>query len=184
MLWLCNCIELSVIGLDTFIGVIVALLALIFTITIGYQIINAIEFRREIMDLKVRQSIIDTNYNNYIKLALNLQSGICDSNAQFQYEKGDYFEAFVSNNTALFFAIEADQPNQLNRIHQLRLITTKISSSITNFEKGSHEIVSYSNKNKATTSYRNCFGTEYDEVMAEFWRKISQLGYIKPTDSL
>ena len=184
VLWLCDSIELSIIGLDTFIGVIVALLALIFTITIGYQIINVIEFRREILDLKARQSIIDANYNNYIKLAQNLQSGICDSNAQLQYEKGDYFEAFVSYNTALFFAIEADQRNQLERIHQLKLITTKISSPITNFDKGSLEIVSYTNKIKATTSYRNCLGSEYDEVMADFWSKISQMGYKKPTDSL
>lgn len=184
LLWLCDSIELSIIGLDTFIGVIVALLALIFTITIGYQIINTIEFRREIMDLKTKQSIIEINYNNYLKLAQNLQSGICDSNAQFQYDKGDYFEAFVSYNTALFFAIEADQPKQLKRIHQLRRITSKISSPITNFDKGSHEIVSYTNKIKATTSYRNCLGSEYDEVMADFWSKISQMGYKKPLDSL
>ncbi|MDE5876892.1 MAG: hypothetical protein K2H47_05275 [Muribaculaceae bacterium] len=184
LLWLCDSIELSVIGLDTFIGVIVALLALIFTVTIGYQIINTIEFRREIMDLKTRQHIIETNYNNYIKLAQNLQSGICASNAQFQYEKGNYFEAFVSYNTALFFAIEADQPNQSNFINQLRLITVNISSPITNFDKGSQELILYTKKIKATTSYRNCLGSEYDKVMNDFWSKISQMGYKKPTDSL
>ncbi len=45
LLWLCDSIKLSIIGLDTLIGVIVALLALIFTIAIGYQIINAIEIK-------------------------------------------------------------------------------------------------------------------------------------------
>ena len=52
VLWICDSMELSVISLDTFIGVIVALLAIIVTVAIGYQIINAIEVTDEIKQLK------------------------------------------------------------------------------------------------------------------------------------
>ena len=67
LLWLCNSIKLSITGLDTLIGVIVALLALIFTIAIGYQIINAIEIKGKMVELEQRQAHLDANYQNYIK---------------------------------------------------------------------------------------------------------------------
>ena len=41
-LWLFGTMKLSIVSLDTFIGVIVALLAIIFTVVIGLQIVNAI----------------------------------------------------------------------------------------------------------------------------------------------
>lgn len=65
LLWLCDSIKLSIIGLDTLIGVIVALLALIFTIAIGYQIINAIEIKGKMVELEQRQAHLDANYQNF-----------------------------------------------------------------------------------------------------------------------
>ena len=60
-LWLCESFEFSVVSLDSFVGVIVALLAIIVTVAIGYQIINAIEVKDEIKQLKQRQDIILEN---------------------------------------------------------------------------------------------------------------------------
>ena len=39
-LWLFGTMKLFIVSLDTFIGVIVALLAIIFTVVIGLQIVN------------------------------------------------------------------------------------------------------------------------------------------------
>ena len=46
-LWVFGSMKLSVVSLDTFIGVIVALLAIIFTVIIGLQIVNAIDVREK-----------------------------------------------------------------------------------------------------------------------------------------
>ena len=43
LLWICNVGGFTVVSLDTFVGVIVALLAIIVTFVIGWQIYNAID---------------------------------------------------------------------------------------------------------------------------------------------
>lgn len=48
ILWACDALHYSVVTLDTFIGVIVALLAIIVTIILGWQIYNAIDIRQRI----------------------------------------------------------------------------------------------------------------------------------------
>lgn len=51
-LWIYGSLELSVVSLDTFIGVIVALLAIVFTVIIGFQIVNAIDMREKMSQLE------------------------------------------------------------------------------------------------------------------------------------
>jgi|GEM_PF-6076476 len=57
--WVCRSWEVCVLGLDTFIRVTVVILALIFTVVIGYQIINIIDV---ITNLIQRQNTIETSY--------------------------------------------------------------------------------------------------------------------------
>lgn len=64
-IWMCRDWELCVIGIDTFVGIIVAVLALLFTVVIGYQIINTIEVNRKISDIILRQDRIESNYNKF-----------------------------------------------------------------------------------------------------------------------
>lgn len=178
LLWLCDCIKLSIIGLDTFIGVIVALLALIFTIAIGYQIINAIEIKGKMVELEQRQAQIDANYQNYIKLANNLQSGITGSAAELYYAKGELFEAFVFYHSALYFAIAADQSNQTGRLKQLyNILQLHWNYPVMDYKVGISEINEYIEKIRNTQSYRNCLSNEYDEIIKLFWIKIHSLGY-------
>ena len=178
LLWFCECIKLSVIGLDTFIGVIVALLALIFTLAIGYQIINAIVMKGEITAIKQRQDRIEENYQNYIKLASNLQSGISGTSAEISYETGKYFEAFVFYHAALLYAIKADQPNQMERIKQLNKLTSLTwKKPDMDVLQGIRQVKSDSTQIRGTVSYKNCLGSDYDQVIDLFWGKLQQLGY-------
>ena len=178
LLWLCDSIKLSIIGLDTFIGVIVALLALIFTIAIGYQIINAIEIKGKMVELEQRQARIDANYQNYIKLASNLQSGITGSAAELYYAKGEFFEAFVFYHSALYFAITADQTNQTGRLKQLYdILQLHWNYPVMDYKVGISEVNEYIEKIRNTQSYRNCLRNEYDDIIKLFWIKIHALGY-------
>lgn len=178
LLWLCDSIKLSIIGLDTFMGVIVALLALIFTIAIGYQIINAIEIKGKMAEVEQSQAQIDANYQNYIKLANNLQSGISGSAAELYYAKGEFFEAFVSYHSALYFAITADQSNQTGRLKQLyNILQLHWNYPVIDYKAGISEVNEYIEKIRTTQSYRNCLSAEYDEIIKLFWIKIHALGY-------
>ncbi len=59
LLWVCNVWKLSVISLETFIGVIVALLAIIVTFVVGWQIYNTIEIRNKLSELDRLKSILE-----------------------------------------------------------------------------------------------------------------------------
>jgi len=178
VLWFCDSLKLSVIGLDTFIGVIVALLALIFTVTVGYQIINAIELKGKIAELEQRQNRIDVNYQNYIKLANNLQAGISGSAAELYYAKGELFEAFVFYHSALCFAISADQTNQMGRISQLNnILKLPWNYPVSDYKQGIQEVKNDAEKIRNTISYRNCLSKDYEYMISLFWNKMRSLGY-------
>lgn len=186
VLWICDSMELSVISLDTFIGVIVALLAIIVTVAIGYQIINAIEVTDEIKQLKQRQDIIIENEqklvengNKYAKLAYNLQAGISHGNATSYYDKNQYIEAFAFYHSSLSFAIRADTPNLMNRIKHMRAIITLIfvnEKPVISYAKLKQQIISDTEIIRNTAAYQNYLGEEYETMMLEFWDKMKQLG--------
>ena len=128
-IWIFGSMKHSVVSLDTFIGVIVALLAIVFTVIVGLQIVNAIDVRENMKELQQRQDIIFENERrmlenneNYLKLASNLQCGICDSSADLYVAKGQYIEAFGCRHTALHQAIMAGQPNLQNKVKGLQLL--------------------------------------------------------------
>ncbi len=177
ILWICDSLKLSVIGLETFIGVIVALLALIFTVAVGYQIINAIEVKAKITDIEHRQDRIDAYYQNYIKLANNLQAGISSSAAELYYAKGELFESFVFYHSALYFAICADQANQMGRINQLNnLLKHSWNSPVIDYKEGIEEVKNDAEKIRHTISYRNCLSKDYECMINLFFEKVRSLG--------
>lgn len=60
IIWCCNAEGFEVVELDTFVGVIVALLAIIVTIVLGWQIINTMEIKSKIeylneLDNKIKE---------------------------------------------------------------------------------------------------------------------------------
>lgn len=179
LLWCFRSWEVSILGLDTFVGIIVAVLALLFTVAIGFQIINTLDVNRKISDLIQRQNTIETNYQNYLKLAQNLQSGISKGQADLYAQKGQYFEAFVFYNWTFYYAIEAGQPNQNIGLENLRSVISKITNPVLDYSHKKEEILRGATSIRTTISYRNFFANEYESILNELWTKMAQLGYEK-----
>lgn len=182
--WIFGSLKLSVISLDTFVGVIVALLAVVVTIVIGLQIVNAIEIREKMSALEEQQKkyveiekLRDSNDLLRNKQIYNLQAGICGQSADLYIVQNYYVEAFGSAHSALFYAILSDQKNQLNRINQLRNIVLLISNKpIVEFSIIAQQIRFEAEEIRKTESYRNCLSSAYEQVMQEFWHKMNLLG--------
>ena len=187
-LWLFGAMKLSVVSLDTFIGVIVALLAVIFTIIIGWQIINTIEIRNWMNQLEQRQNVLVENERRLAENdqlhtleAYNLHAAICQADADTYVEKKQYVEAFTFYHVALCYAILSGTPNQLNRINKLSQITQCIiAPPIADFKMLARQIKSDSDRIRTTTSYRNCLSEVYEQTMQTFWQKINLLGLEVP----
>ena len=189
-LWLFRGINLSVVSLDTFIGVIVALLAIIFTVIVGWQIINAIEMRDRMAELEKQHNnlvenerILADNDRLHTKEAYNLQSGLCGEIAESYRTKGQYIEAFTFYHAALYFAILSERPNQMNHLNQMNLILSLITTQpVINFTSLAQQIKEDANRIRKTTSYRNCLSEIYEQTMQEFWQRMKMLGLAMEND--
>ena len=185
-LWIFGSMELSVVSLDSFVGAIVALLAIIFTMIIGLQIVNAIDVREKMSEFEKRQMVMLDNEQKLIENdrlhmmeAYNLQAGISGGNADVYCTKGQYLEAFVFYHTALHYAILANQKNQLNRVNQLQSIVQLITTKpIVNFLLLEQQINADMDGIRKTTSYRNCLSEIYEQTMQAFWQKMKMLGLV------
>lgn len=186
VLWICGTMELSVVSLDSFIGVIVALLAIIFTVIIGFQIVNAIDMREKMSQLEKRQMEILENERQlaendrlHVMEAYNLQAGINGESAEAYFAKGQYIEAFAFYHSALHYAILANQKNQLNRVNQLQSIVQLITTRpVVNYTLLAQQIKTDMEGIRNTTSYRNCLSEIYEQTMLSFWQKMQMLGLI------
>ncbi len=186
-LWIFGSLKLSVVSLDTFIGVIVALLAIVFTVIVGWQIVNAIDVREKMMQLQQRQDIVFENErriiengDNYIKLANNLQCGLCDSSADLYVAKGLFVEAFGCSHTALHQAILAGQPNLQNKIKKLQLLNQAINApSVVDFSLIKKQIEAETQLIRTTDAYKQYLSTEYEQAMQVFWQKMKVLGLVE-----
>ena len=187
-LWLFGTMHISVVSLDTFIGVIVALLAIIFTVVIGWQIINTIEIRSWMNQLEQKQNALVDNERRLAENdqlhtleAYNLHAAICQADADSYIEKKQYIEAFTFYHVALCYSILSGTPNQLNRINKLSQITQCIiAPPIADFKMLARQIKSDSDRIRTTTSYRNCLSEVYEQTMLTFWQKIKLLGFEVP----
>lgn len=185
-LWLLGTMKLSIVSLDTFIGVIVALLAIVFTVIIGFQIVNAIDMREKMSELQKRQMNILENERQlaendrlHMMEAYNLQSGISGESAEAYFAKGQYIEAFAFYHSALHYAILADQKNQLNRVNQLQTIVQLITTRpVVNYTSLAQQINADMEGIRKTTSYRNCLSDIYEQTMQAFWQKMKMLGLV------
>jgi hypothetical protein len=185
-LWLFGSMEQSVVSLDTFIGVIVALLAIVFTAIVGFQIVNAIDMREKMSQLEKRQMNILENERQlaendrlHMMEAYNLQAGINGGSAEAYMAKGLYIEAFTFYHAALHYAILADQKNQLNRVNQLQTIVQLIKTGpVVNFSSLAQQIKTDMEGIRKTISYRNCLSEIYEQAMQSFWQKMQMLGLI------
>ena len=185
-LWIFGSMELSVVSLDSFIGVIVALLAIIFTVIIGFQIVNAIDMREKMSQLEKRQMEILENERQlaendkiHVMETYNLQAGISGESAETYMAKGLYIEAFTFYHAALHYAILANQKNQLNRVNQLQAVIQLITTRpVVNFASLVQQINTDTEGIRKTVSYRNCLSELYEQTMQKFWQKMKMLGLV------
>lgn len=116
IMWFCNVWELSVIGIETFIGVIVALLAIIVTFVVGWQIYNTIEIRNKLSELDRLEGEIE-------KQKLLIENSVYQSRhliaftwATSHYEKGNFAEAFGYALQSLPYTMRLNHPINIDTL--------------------------------------------------------------------
>lgn len=130
LLWVCNVWKLSVIGIETFIGVIVALLAIIVTFVVGWQIYNTIEIRNKLSELDRLEGEIEKQkllIENSVYQSRHLIAFTWATNC---YDDGHYEETFAYALQSLMNSMKLNNPINIdNLLRMLEDSVTKVSSN-------------------------------------------------------
>lgn len=111
-LWICNVNGLTVVTLETFVGVIVALLAIIVTIAIIWQIFNVVEIRNRIQDLNKLEDKINNQEKSLEQFKFEISKDLYSIMMVIKRDKNELLIAFLFSLAALDSEIQLDEPDQ------------------------------------------------------------------------
>ena len=119
-LWLFKAKDIAIIQLDTFIGVIVALMALLVTIVLGWQIYNAVEIKEKMISIKSLQEEQERLKNEIKQAERNIKKSNVYNAFYHSTMMGlgagmaqDYLSAFGFLINALALSLQADEPIEM-----------------------------------------------------------------------
>lgn len=115
-LWCSNAGGLKVVNLNTFVGVTVALLGMIVTLAIAWQIYNAIEMRSKIEELKQLEDKIKNQEKSLEQFSHKTVNNIYKLVAWEFFKDKNYMKAFYYYLGALDASVQMDDSNDTDVI--------------------------------------------------------------------
>lgn len=173
ILWCCNVGGFTVVSLDSFVGVIVALLAIVVTLAVGWQIYNSIEIRGEIAKLSALKEIINVQEKNIKQETGKSQHLISYILGNEAYKEKKYLNAFRYLMSSLKYSMQLDSPLNIGSLLKgLELINDHISRE-NDFDSTiiEEEISTYNNDIKSSSGY-NLIKERYEEIYKIFCSKV------------
>lgn len=175
VLWCCNVGGFSVVSLDSFVGVIVALLAIITTLAIGWQIYNSIEIKNKIEELNVLKEKLDKQEieSNVRTNKINLL--IFGSLADIELYNKNYIIAFRYLMTSLKYSMSLDTPDNIYTIFdRMNIIISKILQDSPCTSENMKRIQDLDKSIKKSKCY-NIIKNQYEEKYDKFISKVKQV---------
>lgn len=116
VLWCCNVGGFTVVSLDSFVGIIVALLAIVVTIVLGWQIYNAIELKRKIEELDELKDKLSEQEKEIKQQSSKSRHLIAASLADIATTAGNHMSAFDYLMTSLYYSLALEQSINVGKI--------------------------------------------------------------------
>jgi len=129
VLWCCNVGGFTVVSLDSFVGVIVALLAIIVTLAVGWQIFNVVDINRKIEKLSILEEKLNKQEKTFKQQNFKSQESInfilgCESGSD-----EDYLSAFRFYMFSLKYSIQLETSSNIKvLLNALEKMANKIES--------------------------------------------------------
>ena len=116
VLWCCNVGGFTVVSLDSFVGVIVALLAIVVTLAIAWQIYNAVELNKKVEELNSLKSQFDEQKKTIDRITHNFNHHIGHMLGDGEIQHKRMVEAFRFLVFSLMNTMQLDTPLNVDRI--------------------------------------------------------------------
>lgn len=174
VLWCCNVGGFTVVSLDSFVGVIVALLTIVVTLAVGWQIYNSIELNERIKSLNtleerlIKQDKTLKQQNNKSNHLITFIYGV-----EAKREK-DYLEAFRYYMASLRCTVLLDKPINVDHLlNDLEKVTANIEESTICVINRLKEIKEYDKAIRKAYSY-DIIKYRYERIYNDFCSKVKE----------
>ena len=174
VLWCCNVGGFTVVSLDSFVGVIVALLAIVVTLAVGWQIYNSIELNERIKNLNtleerlIKQDKTLKQHNNKANHLITYIYGV-----EAKREK-EYIEAFRYYMASLRCTVLLDKPINVDHLlNDLEKVTSNIEESTICVIERLNEIKEYDKAIRKSYSY-DIIKFRYERIYNDFCSKVKE----------
>ncbi len=174
LLWGCNVGGFTVVSLDSFVGVIVALLAIVVTFAIAWQIYNVMEIRNKVEQLnqledrliKQEKSLEQMNYNAEHEINSLLCFGA--------YKDKAYLASFRFALESLNNGMKLESPRNIDTLLELMENITKSMTSETKDEYGQFDLIMKIDKEIKSHSNYDFIKVRYEETLNVLTSKVKR----------
>ena len=180
VLWCCNVGGFSAVSLDTFVGVIVALLAIIVTIAIGWQIWAAMDLKsnftllnKRILEVERLKAKIKVQENNVRLLYLETQHFNQLAIAESYKNKDEYINAFLFYMSSLKCALGLATPLNVNPIINDMHICAQMITKYKPITKQLRDSFEINDKHIRASNLFRVIQDEYEEALELFKKKVN-----------
>lgn len=174
VLWCCNVGGFTVVSLDSFVGVIVALLAIVVTLAVGWQIYNSIELNERIKNLNtleerlIKQDKTLKQHNNKANHLITYIYGV-----EAKREK-EYIEAFRYYMASLRCSMLLEKPINVDHLlNDLEKVTANIKDGTMCVFERLDEIKEYDIVIRKSYSY-DIIKSRYERIYNDFCSKVKE----------
>lgn len=170
VLWCCNVGGFTVVSLDSFVGIIVALLAIVVTLAVGWQIYNSIELKAKIEELNELKDKLSEQEKEIKQQTLKSRHLIAASMADTKLAIGDYMSTFDYLMTSLKYSMALEQSMNIGKIlDRMAFSASKIQQNeLCKYTKDIQD----SDKKIRKSRHFDMIKTQYEKIYNEFISKI------------
>lgn len=173
-LWCKNTEPPKVVSLDTFIGVSIALLGLIVTLAIAWQIYNAFEMRSKIEELIQLENRLKKQEKSLEQFKLETTRDLCGVAMIVKRESNDIPLAFSFLIDALNAEIQLEKPVQFDDIlDTLVSLNDEVDESLKVKKEGLDEIIKQDKELRSRSNYR-LIKRRYEPIFEAFMSKLKK----------
>lgn len=171
VLWAFDVYPRSVVSAESFISACVALLGVIVTMAVGWQIYNAIEIKEKVTEIDHLQQKLDGQEHRMEQMYYNSCRVIGYAMSTLADNQKDEVHAFRWIISSLKFSLLQDVPQDVDKmLFDMNSYVNAMPNSALTSKSALDEIYEHDRSIRNSSVYK-IFASEYEKIFAEFVRK-------------
>ena len=172
IMWCCNVGGFSAVNLDTFVGVIVTLLAIIVTFVLGWQIFNIFELKNKIDEVNELKSQFEKQNACIDELSIKTEHRLFLTWGDIAFELNQYDNAVYYYIISLSHSLKLHDPINVPKLITMLQAGCGLISAKVKLDTKSKENLCAANKRILESPYFCCIKDNYERIYSQYIQNV------------